>query len=65
MDCRIALRGAMSGHISRKTEKSLKPSDLLDHSNFRYSFCFLGFSVRHARHCDGALQLIVPTFRNM
>jgi len=44
MDCRIALRGAMSGRISIKTAKSSKPSGLLDHSIFAISSAPQGFS---------------------
>jgi hypothetical protein len=50
MNCRIALRGAMSGRISVKTAKSSKPSGLLDHSNLRHSVCATGFFVRHTCH---------------
>jgi hypothetical protein len=64
MDCRIALRGAMSGRISIKTEKSSKHSDLFDHSNLRHSVCTSGFFVRHACHRDGSLQPAPSIFWN-
>lgn len=56
MDCRIALRGAMSGRIDIRTHKSSKHSGLLNHSNIRNSVCTSGFFVRHACHRDGSLQ---------
>jgi len=58
MNCRIALRGAMSERISAKTEKGSKLSGLFDHSNRRYSVCATGSFVRHAcQHID----LLKPT----
>jgi hypothetical protein len=63
MNCRIALRGAMSGRISVKTEKSSKPSGLLDHSNLRHSICATGFFVRHSCHRTGSLQSTSPIFQ--
>jgi hypothetical protein len=46
----------MSGRISVKTEKSSKPSGLLDHSNLLHSIRATGFFVRHTCHRTGTLQ---------
>jgi len=63
MNCRIALRGAMSGRSSVKTEKSSKHSGLLDHSNLRHSICATGFFVRHTCHRACSLQPASSIFK--
>jgi|UPI0002D7D908 hypothetical protein len=65
MDCRIALRGVLSGRICTQTEKNLKPSDPLELSIIRYSICASGFSARDAGRRARSLQPSSLIFSNV
>jgi hypothetical protein len=62
MDCRIALRGAISGRFSTQPDKKMKPSGPIDLANVRYCICTSGFFARGAGRHAGSTATALSDF---